>query len=1106
MSRSEAPNHSQPGPQLEICDVTRAADGDRLRARLSWQGWGTTGTSEVQFAAPVTRSEYELLAWYATSFRSWRAQAAERDKALSAERTSLNIGRKLGNVLVDPQYQLLAFCEQIEAQAARGLQVRIVSHEARFHELPWELLVLPDSKYVLSATCAGFVRATGALDSPPSTRRLQLGRQRPLRYVRALSRPSGCTFSHRPQCVSLAWQQLDWQGALSYQLLVPATPEAWRAQAGRDEPVHVLHWDGPLAQLDGLPCFMMEGPAGASQAKSAAQFADDAQHMGVELLIIEASAAEQCVAADAARSALHAGISNVLVVAEPGDGVWPSRWLAKLLDWLRNGLSVQQAVVETRKALQHALVELRNADSQAPYAAHSCSGLQLYAAREVVCFEHALPAEPYETVSAERALRQSLLGFGAPATPDVELADDAVLAIARVLRDGEPVVVHGPRGAGKTHLLTRVGLFERARGELSQAYCWDLRAETYSFRDVLQMVAVARGLAEPEQVDAERLVQSCTPGRERELFVFDNVDELTHRPDGRELAAELIRLSDKLCRAGMWCAFSATDWRSVGKLFAQCGVARQDLPLRAAPEAEQAAFVHALAPAALALGPSFWQLLDELDGNPFLLRKVATRCRTDNVGALLSEARANYGKGCASEADAPVGPFLQRRWQALPPHLQRFASLCVELSGLYLEVPMLGLDSRQQRVRPSSELAQSLGAPDTFNGADTLAALNEAGFISSSGGGRCFDPVAAEFLRDQRLAPADVTEQARALFACFVCHGLTLVFERSQRQPETFITNNLMANRHALFVQVERVLRFGEYALGTLALARLSDLVMKTNPHLSEELAHWALSVLEFEDARLADRSDAAAATAWLNLALRAASLDAGAHSPALGAGRQAWTAIIENQSAALPLPLLGMAVRFLQQAYDKAGEYAEYRSVTLAACQRLQAEANYPALIVQLQCLAAAEDALGNANECLRVEAQLLDDIPFSQLDDGSQLRQRSFAQLAAARMRRRDEPACRELLARLAREPASSDRDAVAALLRAELALMGEQWPEASMAFCQLWKVGMNGARSVDVTHVGRRLQRLREALGASSFDELYAEHAGDTPTPEAMGISAR
>jgi hypothetical protein len=620
------------------------------------------------------------------------------------------------------------------------------------------------------------------------------------------------------------------------------------------------------------------------------------------------------------------------------------------------------------------------------------------------------------------------------------------------------------------------------------------------------MVAVARGLDEPEHADEERLVEGCTAGRERELFVFDNIDQLIRRPDGRELAAELIRFSGKLCRAGMWCAFSATDWRVVGRLFAQCGEAQHSLPLTAASEAEQVAFVHALAPNALALGPSFWQLLDELDGNPLLLRKVAAACRKDNIDALLSEARANYGKGCATDADAPVGPFLQRRWQALPPHLQRFASLCAELSGLYLEVPMIGLDSRQQRVRSSSELAHSLGAPDTISGADTLAALNEAGFISSSGGGRSFDPVAAEFLRDRSLAPAEVTEQAKALFACFVCQGVVLVFERSQSQPETFIANNLVANRRALSMQIERVLRFGEYALGTLALARLSDLVTKTNPHLSDELAHWALSVLEVDDSRLANRNDAAAATAWLNLALRAASLDVAVQSPALRAGRQAWSEIIENQSASLPLPLLGMAVRFLQRAYDKAGEYAEYRSVTLAACQRLQAEANYPALTAQLLCLAAAEHALGKPSECARVEAQLLDDIPFSQLTDGLQLRQRTISQLAAARLRRRDEPACRDLLARIEREPASSDRDAVATLLRAELALMDEQWPDACLAFCELWKAGMSGTRSVDVTHAGGRLQRLREELGASLFDDLYLQHAGSTPTPEAMGIHAR
>jgi hypothetical protein len=1105
MSRSEQQKHTENAvqPQLEIRDVTSPADGDRLRARLSWHGWDTSGTHEVLFAPPVSRSEHELLAWYATGFRSWAAHAGERDRALSAERTTLSVGRKLGNVLVDPQYKFLAFCEQVEAHAARGLQVRLSADQQRFHELPWELLVLPDSKYVLSAACAGFVRATSAAEGTPSTRRLQLGPQRALGYVRALSRPTGCTLSQRQQCVSLAWQQLDWQGALSYQLLMPATPDTWRAQADRDQPAHVLHWDGPLTQLDGVVCFVMEGPAGEPRSIAAAQLASDARRLGVELLIIEASPAQQALAAHAARSARSAGISQVLVVAEPSEDVWPSAWFGKFLEWLRNGLSVQQAVVETRKALQRALVELRSADSSAPYAAHSCGGLQLYAGCELFLLEHALDAQAFDMLGAQRALGQNLLGFGAASGPDVALADHAVLAIDRALHGGDPIIVQGARGTGKTHTLQRVARFERGRGEIAQAYCWDFRADTYSLRDVLQMVAVARGLTAPEHAEEERVLQSCKTGRDRELFVFDDIDQLVRRPDGRELAVALIRFSVGLCRAGAWCAFSATDWRVVAELFAYCGVPQPPMQLTAAAEAEQVAFVHALAPSALALGSAFWQLLDQLDGNPFLLRKVAVRCQKDNVDALLGEARACYGKGHAAEADAPIGPFLQQRWRALAPHLQRFLALCSELSGLYLEVPMIGLDSRQPYARANSDLARSLGAPDAISGADMLAALNEAGFLASPGGGRCLEPVAAQFLKDHQLAPDTTADQASALFACVVCQGLALVIDRSQRQPETFIANNLVANRRALSLQIERALRFGEYALGTLALVSLHGLITKTSPQLSEELAPWALSVLEVDDARLADRNDAAAATAWLNLALRAASHDAAVHSPALRTGRQAWSEILANQSASLPLPLLGLAVRFLQQAYDKTGEYAAYRSVTLAACQRLQAEANYPALIAQLQCLAAAEHTLGNASECSRVEAQLLDDVPFSQLSDGPQLRQRTLAQLAGARLRRRDEPACRELLARIEREPAHSDSDALAKLLRAELALLSEQSLAACLAFCQLWKAGMNGVRSIDVTHVGRRLLQLREALETSQFDELYAEHAGDTPTPEAMGI---
>src|SRR5262245_17727818 len=97
---------------LEIEDASSSDSGRRICWR--WRVRAHSGSAEFAFASPLTEHARGLACSYVREFRSWRA--TERDWALTAERTLLQLARALGDALVDPNYQLLNFCEWVERE------------------------------------------------------------------------------------------------------------------------------------------------------------------------------------------------------------------------------------------------------------------------------------------------------------------------------------------------------------------------------------------------------------------------------------------------------------------------------------------------------------------------------------------------------------------------------------------------------------------------------------------------------------------------------------------------------------------------------------------------------------------------------------------------------------------------------------------------------------------------------------------------------------------------------------------------------------------------------------------------------------------------------
>ena len=943
---------------LEIGDGNRTdSGGDALSVAWRWQVRSKSGSAEIAFSPPLTKATRALMQSYVRDFRSWRAK--DRDWALTAERTMLNLGRALGNALVDGHYQLLSFGEWLEREGVSALHVSLVSDQAALQALPWELLILPDSPYVLSAASAAFIRApAGTHPFQEPARALGLHAEQPLGYLRL------DTSAQTTLRASGAWAPLGWQGALRHRLApaLCATDGTW----------HIVHWSGALTTRDGSTHLTLD-----DGMLSARDFVAQARSLGAELLLLEPSVGSDA-ADDIARAALEAGIDNVLIFSEPSEVGWPSDWVDYLLESVRAGLPLRQAVVETRKRMQRTLLEARQAEVEPPHAAQHWHSLRHYSQRDVVFFESAQPLAPFESSEAFAALRRSLFGFDASDLPPhaAELGDRAALASLRMLRAARATVVYAAHGGGVTHTLHRVALLARANGEVERAYYWDFAREAFSSSDLLQMVAGARGETEPARVSEESVLTTLLS--ERELWVLDNVDML---PSERQ--HELSDLAARVAAAGGFCLLGAHD------PVAHDGLRTFSLP--ALDETECIALAQSCASAALGLGPQLFALLDQLQGNPLLIRRVLAPCTKENLGERLSEARASYGRH--AERHTALERFHAQRWQQLEPAWQRLLLAWLPFDGLYLQTLMVAVDRPGgERSETGRKLWSALDAPDAVSCADALTRLQDAGFVVAAGAGSSIDRSALRFLRAQR-APV-LADALETQLAELVCEGLLRVLGRRGHTPGDALSSHLLANRAVIRQQIETSVRAGNYALGARACLGMHALLSRAQ--LATEAGAWARSLLETAGERMCTAEDALFGTAWLSVALRAQTepLDG-----ALAAGVGYWAERLASRTLggdADQRTFLPLVVALLEKIHDQTGDLAAYRTVAEIACDHYRSTRNTLALIPQLKALAAAEHSLGNHLERDRLEEELMHAKLYDDLPDAARLRQQTLAALA--------------------------------------------------------------------------------------------------------------
>jgi hypothetical protein len=945
--------------------------------------------------------------------------AAAQPDVVQAERL-IRIGQAMGEGVHGEGLELSACREIIERNGYGQLQVVIEADHPGFFAEHWEALILPESKYVLSAHCAGFTRRF-VDDTHPAAGPEGRTRAGPmLRIAHLVGRDDD---SSEVCALATAFAAQDFAAPTRIDVLDPRDEhelDDWLRKAGSE--LTALHFDGPVRLGDGQAFVRLGiGPKGTEIPLRA--LAERLRAHGIPVLSLDVRVGRGDVAEDAAglllaqlareaRAVADVDVIGLAYRTNPWDA---ARCFRAIFGTLAKGLPASLAVVEARKALQADAGTCALCD--VPVEFHAWS-LPVHYGPGDARFRSTAEAPPslLPGISLAAANRQKLFGFHSrhfePMT--THLWDGGTIALLRPASAGAIHLIHGARGTGKSHLVHQVALQACATGLTAFAFRFDLAVDgDLTPEDMCQMIApmlAAAAQGEPGTGESPEAMPRC-------CFVLDLARKTTDAP---ALSAALAEHLVSLGRQGHLVILAAgdTDVDLPGALRHEvvpptaaaqralfCTRYRQRLKADATPDALDLAVPLAAA-----------------RGNAYLLERLASLAAAGGKARLEAACRDLQ----AAETPSPE-VYLRLRWHAVDPAVQRLLIAMRRFPSVLWEMLSIVTD----RFDPAGDVralpcaARFFPSPSCSNLklAAALDDLEASGFLERTVNGRVTAVHALDFLASNERSTADDAEcfhdDAQALHEV-IAESLRLLVPQLRAKPNPVLLNHLVGQRAQWARCLEALWRDQAFDTYFGAKAELDWLLAQAG--LSAEGQAWAAALLAGTDDAMVRGGDAPA-LAWLalaSMALGTTDQAPGSADGALARGVDYFAGWVDRQLqlASIPdadRPLLGQAAAFVEVMHLRAGRWAEGERLSERLLDLYSQWNNVPLRLRCLRNLARCAHERGAHGEAERWEGgllQLLTD-PAGEVPDKVQAR--AMLDLLASRHARQDAPGSRSLLDRM-------------------------------------------------------------------------------------------
>lgn len=1063
----------------------------------------------------LSKSFKQQLNWY---FSDYLCAIPEPENDRDSIGKLLRIGQAVGDSLLGEDHELIKVKETIEDEGFANLSVRIESERPAFFGEPWESVILPASKYVLSAASRSFARVFTSINTGDSEVHHELSKTTPLRLLHIVARHSTAEKGSLPSnALGFSTEILDFDGAIDYEIWPGGKwLDLEKRLLQNTRPIHVLLYDGPVFNSEGeSPAILLPGHLSGPDIKvSVAELASllAAEKSVLMLLQIDnrslpppsehskgqAGDSVATLLAEVSRVALGCGIDNIIGLNQVTDPWTASQCFHALLSGLAGGLTVAQAAVEARKKLQLKLESGLFSVKPRPF---QCWPLLSHYEKGPVTF-FVEPRQPRSLVETEnyKALRQRLHGFHYENLPPAAVAgSDGIFLPGLSLSRQSVLLLSGVPGSGKTHTVHQLA-FYAARRDVRHAFYFDFGEHHYTTEDALLMIKPVLEL----ELSASRAAVMDELHSSPCLFALDNLTPRQAISDTAvpESEAEAwIEFIDELSRHRhiviVTCLpreqqqLSSLITPAVSIPTGRLGLAEQQflvaqtLRKRKSNVFEENADYH--------------RLLSLLRGHPWLTVRMATLLEQQHQAAILCRELEPLMTGQCSD---PVAQFYHWQWGKLSPVCRRWAMLLASLPDVLVE--MIGLTFSESSVFESAaQLHQLLDdnspvkmtAPFT----ETVGQLEACGFLRGHPSGRVIDERALTFIKTMREQDEFWqmnNKEVNALLSQVIAESLYRLWQLMQEKPNQNIVYNLINNRSLWAKHLER-LWFAESFTDFVKLLDTITLLLRQH-QIERELAEWCADLLKRSGvtARV-DVEKADKMITELKLLAHAVnsadSCEQGNIGDAIALWQQ-WMDQLSTEDTKNHAGLFYHGIQFLDKAYRQSKNWQALQALSSLACRHYSKQGIWPRVVPHLLTKAQCAFELGDEKAGLEREDEL---VALLEGADSESFPPAYAIQLIiniiSARITRRHTDRARDLLELVKSKADIEPFKPLLDTLQADLHYHTGQFEQALPLYCALWT---GTAQTGSKGHLQTQLLAIKQALGAAVFAPLYAKYAGNTP----------
>ena len=1082
---------------------------------------------------------------------------------------SIRKGQYLGDCLLDDEQILYRWIKKIEQLPLTQLQVHIESDKESFFDEIWELLVLPDSSFCLSAAAGSFIRKIGqSIQWPTVDLDLQVSKKSDSEMAVILEKMQNSQFSKQksdineeqpltilhllarncfnkeekkeeratnkihdyPSYAYTYYTLLNKNNALNYRVKNIKDLPQFESQLSLLKP-HIVHLDCPVLineETDQVELLLEITSNVEVKTINIVVFCQRLVAYNVHLLTINCryfsdSFDNYSATKGLAKLAKHSsnyGIGNIIGTSHHADGWLTAQCFTDFYQALTQGLTVAQAVVESRKMRQTSLQISRFTPQ--PIAFQSWTLLQHYGGQSVRFFRHAHLQKKNDANSENQSIKkmQTIMhGFDSQLLPpeSITVNDACLPAVIPILELGGKILLSGSQGIGKSHLAHQLSYYLAQSNVVQHCFYFDFRKLFYQPEIMLQMIAPVFDLSSHQSKEVEQILaeKQC-------LFINDNLfaNKITTSKEVKEFR-NLIDFLNSLVGQGQLLLATGEHTKQAKEV----GFQNFEIPSLTIQES-------AILTANIALdhhvnNDDFFQHLAILhrhtQGNPYLMKQAWFWYDIQDIESL-EQRFTNYA--VKQHDHEPVTHFIEAQFNAIPPYWRAILLLASEIEGLLLALLMIASESTNDEnlwKKFLSLFPTDLQSQQYQDFKWTLGVLEKRGLICQQAQGKVLTEQAERYLcrlNINKILDVYDVQAIRNSFSQLFCAGICIISNYFTQQQNPTLLHYLLMNRRyytKFFEQLWFDKNYSEFIKIKISFEKLLEQV-----GLIHEIAEWALDLLGRSPSiavsgGILNTDNVMSHSAYLHLANSALALEKALQNSEIQIAAKYWyqwvlqqQKIKNNEINKIDIVLFHQVTNFLQMYYLKAKKWKKCIDVMEFAHIIYHSKEAWHwdihVLKVATKCYANSD----RPEQALMMEKKILQDIPYENAPDGFWVRQAMDVLLA--RIDRQETEAAQILLDEL---KSSSKAEKIAEELndsQNEIDFLKQNYTHVLPYYCHVWQrslllnnpIQLNKikARFVEMTvHLGETICRAKFNAICEPDTVYPLDYTGDIKQPSIL-----